>query len=121
MKLKQNLLNRALAELVHYMANELNIEGGRTYPNGEPLEPERDARTIQLSDVARVIEEHINGAISPTTANNLIGELMQEFNEVGGVEENYVFKRYKPLEVLESQTGSTEEALKIIRAGKHRI
>lgn len=124
MKLKQDLLTKALAEIIYFMSNEMYIEGGRTYSNGEPLEPERDSRAVQLSDVARVIEKYMNRSIPKKKANKRISKLLKEFEECPGVpgdEGNYVFKRYKTLEELEGDTGSTKEALKIIKAGKHRI
>ncbi len=121
MKIKQDILTKALAELVHYMAHELYIEGGETDENGNLLEPERDARTIQLSDVALTINKYMDGLISKKQANKKLWSLMDEFNDNGYERENHVFKRYKTLECLATETQDIKKALEIIKNGGHRI
>ena len=121
MKIRQDILNRALAELVHYMAHELYIEGGQTDEDGNPLEPERDARTMQLSGVAKIIYTYMGGRLPRKYANEKLWRIMDEFVKEGNENENYIFKRYKPLECLVTETQDIKKALKIIKEGRHRI
>ena len=121
MNIKQDILTKALAELVYFMAHEQYIEGGRTDEKGNPLEPERDDRIVQLSDVALIINKYMDGIMSKKKANKKLWSLINEINNIAGERENYIFKRFKMLEDLATETQDIKSALEIIKEGRHRI